>query len=140
MNKKNQKKKFQKTKKPYQIIKHNFKKLIKNPNRFNLIPKSIPLICQDDFEYGFQIYNDKPNYKMYYLRFYKLMMLDFDGITFEILKDKLQSFMDNGFVFMIYQTFNGYHAFILNNEFMDLLNFLPLFIVGKLLSMKELSC
>ena len=95
----------------------NIKHLTTEASRFQLIPRSIPITAEDEYEYGYQLYVNKPGYKMYYLRFYNLMMLDFDQLSIEQITDKLSTFAANGFVFKIYKTFNGYHVFVLNQEF-----------------------
>jgi len=92
----------------------DFKFLLKSPERFHLIPKDHPLICDIDYEYGWQESNYCEHSKMYYLKFYNLMMLDYDNITLEELTNKLQQYTQ--FLFRIYRTYNGFHVFVMSHE------------------------
>jgi hypothetical protein len=99
--------------------------LMKNPNRFQIIPYAIPLKCEFDYEYGKQLYIHKKNlvdpgerdYQMFYLRFYNFMMLDFDKISYDELLHRLNPLVEKGHYFRIYQTFNGFHVFVCSEMF-----------------------
>ena len=105
-------------------------KLTNTPNKFNIIPYLIPLNCQGEYEYGKQYY--KNDYIMYYLKFYNLMMLDYDNVEFSVIENKLKSFIDNGYYFSIYKTYNGYHVFILSHilPYNDINNFILMKLLG----------
>ncbi len=92
---------------------------MKNPSRFYIVPKEIPEICTDNFEIGYQISKYCEGDRMKYIKFYSLMMLDYDGIDLDNLKALLQRKIDliEGSVrFEVYQTHNGFHVFETSRE------------------------
>ena len=91
----------------------DYRFLIKTPDRFHLIPIDFPLKCEEEYEYGYQQSTHCANGKMYYLKFYNLMMLDYDAISLDQLKQKLFPFQER-FRFRIYVTCNGFHVFIIS--------------------------
>lgn len=72
-----------------------------------------PLENNLDYEYGWQKSNLCADEKMYYLKFYDLMMLDYDNITYDDLIERLTPWKEQ-FNFKIYQTHNGYHVYLVS--------------------------
>lgn len=71
--------------------------------------REIPIICTEKYEYGIQKSNISPDGRMHYLRFYDLIMIDYDKKSLEDVKYRL-SYLP--YIFRLYQTYNGYHAFL----------------------------
>jgi hypothetical protein len=80
-------------------------------NKFNLFSNDYPILSNIDFELGIQYSKLCPDFKMFYLKFYELMMIDIDGQSLEDVKKKLTEYQDK-FTFRIYKSYNGYHIFI----------------------------
>lgn len=81
--------------------------------RFKTQYQDHPLIANLDYEYGWQ---ESPlcfDNKMYYLKFYDLLMLDYDEISYDQLIEILTPFADEHY-FEIHQTHNGYHVFLMS--------------------------
>ena len=79
------------------------------PSRFSLFSIDMPLVVNEDYEYGKQESTLCEGGYMYYLRFFNLAMVDYDTqdlSTIEKLLSKLP------LTYRIYETFNGYHIFI----------------------------
>lgn len=72
-----------------------------------------PITVDIDYEYGWQESSLCENSKMYYLKFYELLMLDYDDITYDQLIEILTPFSKNHY-FEIHQTHNGYHVFLMS--------------------------
>lgn len=98
-----------------QITVYDFRFLIKSPDRFRLIPIDRPIECHSDYEYGYQLSDYCQDSKMYYLKFYELMMLDYDGITIDQLEQTLSPHFDR-YLFRIYSTHNGFHVFVVSHR------------------------
>lgn len=108
----------------YENITHfNFKKIVKYrpilflDNLLNNIPinKNFAVNQTVDYEYGFQETSCCEDNKMYYIKFYNMLMLDFDNIMYDELISKLSPYKDD-FLFRIYKTFKGYHVFIVSEK------------------------
>jgi hypothetical protein len=67
------------------------------------------------YEYGIQESNACLNDEMYYLKFYDLMMVDFDSVSYTHLINNLEPFK-NDYNFRIYKTKNGYHVFVVSEK------------------------
>jgi hypothetical protein len=81
--------------------------------RFKTQYQDHPLVANADYEYGWQESTLCQDNRMYYLKFYDLMMLDYDNITYEELLEIVQPQLTDHY-FEIHQTFNGYHVFLLS--------------------------
>ncbi len=81
--------------------------------RFKTQYQDHPLTANVDYEYGWQESPLCHHNKMYYLKFYDLLMLDYDDITHQQLIDILTP-LANDCYFEIHQTFNGYHVFLMS--------------------------
>jgi len=88
--------------------------IISGPKKFKLWIKERPLISNDDWEFGWQYSKLCKDNKMYYLKFYDLMMLDFDSIN--NLDELLIRLKEFNFRFRIYKSHNGYHVFITSTK------------------------
>ena len=107
--------------------------LLGGPEKFKPWIKEHPQICEDEWEYGWQESQLCENGKLFYLKFYNMLMIDIDtggtggigrtggtggiggiGGTEEMgdLISNLKKLKD--FTFRVYKTFNGYHVFIVN--------------------------
>ena len=87
--------------------------LLSGPEKFNPWIKEHPLISQDEWEYGWQESNNFEDGKMYYLKFYNMMMIDIDSHdNFDVLLNTLKRI---DMRFRIYQTQGGYHVFIISS-------------------------
>jgi hypothetical protein len=85
-----------------------------------LMDYKIRVVCKDhplentiDYEYG---YNDSPlceDGKLYYLKFYELLVLDYDGIPLDEVLNRLQE-KKYDCLFYIYQTAGGYHVYLVS--------------------------
>ena len=84
--------------------------ILRPPEEFSLWSKEIPIKSLDEYEFGWQTSEYCKDGKMYYLKFYNLLMMDFDDITLELLESKLEIMED--FRFRIYKTHNGFHVFV----------------------------
>jgi hypothetical protein len=93
----------------------DYKFLMKSPDRFHLVPKDHPLDIQSAYEFGWQESDYCHDGKMYYLKFYEFMMMDFDSITRDNLVDRLSKYPE--MVFRLYQTHNGFHVFVMSQPF-----------------------
>ena len=109
----------------------DFRFLMKSPDRFYLIPRDRPIQCRDDYEYGYQISDYCEDRKMYYVKFFDLMMLDYDKIDLVELEARLS--IRNDFCYRIYETHNGFHVFVTSQRF-------PHKLESTLMLMKELGC
>jgi len=92
---------------------YHIKRLLATPAKFNFRSSDHPLHGDIDYEYGYQDSDLCKDGKMYYLKFYDLMMLDYDGITYEQLLEILEPYADLMY-FYIYKTFNGFHVFVMS--------------------------
>lgn len=70
--------------------------------------KETPIISNYNWEYGLQLNKLYDSNKFYYLKFYNLLVLDYDNITLDNVKKLL---LRTNLTFRIYETFKGYHVF-----------------------------
>lgn len=94
-----------------QLTKYHYDILM--TNRFNKRCLDHPLENTPDYEYGWQEQEVCADGKLYYLKFYNLMMLDYDGFTLEQLKLALSKWT-NKYSFEIYRTYNGFHVYLVS--------------------------
>jgi len=94
---------------------YEYNNLLTRQNKFTMRSVDIILEHTEEYEYGYQFSNLCKNNKLYYIKFNELMMLDYDGCTLEEVEKYLHYSMHD--YFAIYQTFNGYHVFILSRPF-----------------------
>lgn len=66
-----------------------------------------------DYEYGYQITDKFEDYKMYYLKFYDMLMIDYDNKNIDELHKLLDKY---DFSYKIYETRNGYHVYITSHK------------------------
>ena len=81
-------------------------------NKFQIIPKDFILEYTNEWEYGYQISEKCIDDKLYYLKFYNLVMIDFDNKDYEKINILMKNFIeliDKKAVFYVYETENGYH-------------------------------
>jgi hypothetical protein len=79
--------------------------------------RDISLESTFDYEWGYQIKegnNTHNTYKLYYLRYYDMAMLDYDHKSLDWVKSRLQKFPEG--LFYIYQTYGGYRVFIVSHR------------------------
>ena len=96
----------------FNMTQHEAELIMKPPNKFNLWIKEHPIISNEEWEYGYQESGLFENSQMYYLKFYNMMMLDFDNFELDELLDHLKKY--DKFRFRIYKTHGGFHVFIIN--------------------------
>ena len=101
----------------YDQLNHwHIKRLITPIDKFNLRPNDHPIISNIDYEYGYQDSELCLNNRLYYLKLYDLMMIDYDDIDYQEVIKLLRPYQ-NYMLFSIYQTFNGYHVFIMSDTY-----------------------
>lgn len=66
-----------------------------------------------DYEYGYQITDKFEDHKMYYLKFYDMLMIDYDNKNIEELHKLLDKYE---FSYKIYETRNGYHVYVTSHK------------------------
>ena len=126
------------------LINGNWKKLIKQNldlnfkitlNRFCIYPEDYVINANTEIEYGYQYSEKCEDNKLYYLKFYKFCMIDYDNISLIELKRKLYKILKISptLLFYIYKTFNGYHVFIMSSP-------LDHFDYGTMEFLKNLDC
>jgi len=91
---------------------HDVMILFKGNNRFKLYTIDYQLYSTDRVEYGYQYSKLCKDSKMYYLKFFDMMMLDYDKIEYDVL---LSYFKDTPYTIKIYKSYNGYHVFVLSH-------------------------
>lgn len=96
-----------------EISKGHVKQLLTNVDKFRNKYVDFPIESTSDYEYGYQTSDLCENHKMYYLKFYNLLTLDYDGINYNQLIEILRPYKEDH-LFRIYQTYNGYHVFIIS--------------------------
>jgi hypothetical protein len=96
----------------YAQLKNSHMRILYN-DRFNMRCLDHPIANTPDYEYGWQESTLCPDGKLYYLKFYTLMMLDYDGIELDVLLGKLSEWTPR-YTFHIYQTYNGFHVYVVS--------------------------
>lgn len=74
-----------------------------------------PYLSSPEYELGWQPYDDQ--WSIHYIKFYDLCMIDYDNIDIDEINTNLTRFIKQypNFVFRIYKTTAGYHAFIISH-------------------------
>jgi hypothetical protein len=88
--------------------------LMKTPSQFTYWSSEHPEKSCDRYEYGWQDSAYCEDGKMYYLKFFDLLMIDFDGIDLEQVRQKLISIPQ--YSYALYKTYNGFHAFVISRS------------------------
>ena len=85
-------------------------------NHFNLINQDHVIESNPYYEHGYQSSDLSKDNKLYYLKFYDFMMIDYDKISL----DEIISILENHYrdedqvLFYIYKTYNGYHLYFMS--------------------------
>ncbi len=96
------------------MTQHEAELILKGPKKFRLYTCERPIKSEEEWEYGFQVSNLFKDNKMYYLKFYNMMMLDYDNITYEDLISHISQYKN--LRFRIYRTYKGFHVFIISHQ------------------------
>lgn len=99
----------------------DFRFLMKSPSRFYLIPLERPIITNLDWEYGYQYSELCAEKKMYYIKFYQMLILDYDTrpcgpeqtLNYDQILKKLEPVLADA-AFAIYKTHAGFHVHLLS--------------------------
>lgn len=86
--------------------------------RFNIKPVDYPLEYTSRWEYGYQMSPYCEDDKLYYLKFYDMLVVDYDHSDFDVLKDELGQFCAKfkTFLLNVYQTINGFHIIVTSHS------------------------
>ena len=78
------------------------------------IPKNRVTVLEHTYQYEYGIQESKacPNNKMVYIRFYDMLVLDYDNITLDQVKNLLGK---TEYLFRIYKTYKGFHVFLISH-------------------------
>lgn len=85
--------------------------ILRGPEKFKPWIREHPLRSEEHWEYGLQESGLFEDGMMKYLKFYDMMMLDYDDFTYDELITHLKRFP---FRFRIYKTYGGFHVFIIS--------------------------
>ncbi len=91
----------------------DFRFLMKAPSRFYLIPLDRPIITNSDWEYCYQYSDLCAHKKMYYIKFYQMLILDYDTQDYDQLLNRLKPYLTEA-CFAIYKTHAGFHVHLLS--------------------------
>jgi hypothetical protein len=92
------------------ITQYDAELILKTPDKFSLWLKEHPIRSEEHWEYGWQENSAFTDGKMEYLKFYDMMMLDYDNFEYDELISHLKGFVNHRF--RIYKTYAGFHVFI----------------------------
>jgi len=73
------------------------------------------LYYTDEFEYGIQKSKTGVNNEIYYIKFYNLLVIDYDEVDLKYVLQKLKPFKKD-YLFKIYKTFKGFHVFVVSHS------------------------
>ena len=112
--------------------KYNFNYCLKN---FNLKREDKVIISKPSYEYGYQVSKLCRDNRMYYLKFYNLMLLDYDDLDLETIKKNIANFFGDSkkYCFYIYKTSRGFHLYYMS----DAISYLN---IATCYLMKHLGC
>ena len=96
------------------LTQHDAEILTKGPKKFKAWFREHPIRCEPYWEYGWQESKLCKDGRLVYLKFYDMMMLDYDNIDYDGLITHLKKFPK--FRFRIYKTYNGFHVFIISKK------------------------
>lgn len=107
------------------ITRNDYYKLVINPkynfnyclSHFYLKPKDTIILSNSEYEYGYQESELCENNRMYYLKFYNLMVIDYDNITLDEVYEKINNYFGDPdiYCFYVYQTYRGYHLYYMSS-------------------------
>jgi len=85
-------------------------------NDKNNIPKCKNKIIEysENYEYGVQESKCCESGKMFYVKFYDMLVLDYDNIEYDKLMSYLIPFKEK-YLFRIYKTYRGFHVFLISD-------------------------
>jgi hypothetical protein len=86
--------------------------ILQGPDKFRPWIKEHPIRSEEQWEYGHQESDLFESGFMKYLKFYNMMMLDYDSVSYEDLVSHLNKFP---YRFRIYKTYGGFHVFIISH-------------------------
>lgn len=86
--------------------------ILSSSQKFKYWKLERPLFVNIDYEHGYQESDLFEDNKMYYLKFYDFLMIDFDKVSINHVREKLSLF--SPLTFRIYSTYNGFHAFLMS--------------------------
>lgn len=86
--------------------------------KFNIRPVDYPLEYTNRWEFGYQKSIYCQDDKLYYLKFYDMLVVDYDNTDIDKLKSKLRQFCEKfkTFLLKIYQTINGFHIIVISHS------------------------
>lgn len=87
--------------------------MMKSEVKFKVKCVDHPQINTCEYEYGWQESDLCQDGKLWYLKFYNMLMLDYDGMTLEDVLKILEPWK-NEFLFHIYKTHNGFHVYVVS--------------------------
>lgn len=106
------------------ITRGDYYRLVNNPkynftyclSHFNIRCKDTIIKTSSDYELGYQDSELCQDNKLYYLKFYDFMMIDYDNIDLDEIKQYLTSCFNNinAVCFYIYKTYKGYHLYYMS--------------------------
>lgn len=84
---------------------------------FNLKNQDCIIESHFEYEYGYQMSDLIDNGKLYYLKFYDFMMIDYDAIQLDDVISILENYYkdNDDILFYIYKTYNGYHLYYMSS-------------------------
>lgn len=102
---------------------YDLRKLVKynsNISLMNMINDKTNIPCKKtkvlkhtfDYEYGIQDSKACLNNEMYYIKFFNIMVLDFDNFNLQ----EILSILDTNYAYRIYKTYKGYHVFVVSKR------------------------
>lgn len=94
------------------ISQYDAELILKGPEKFVPWIKEHPILSEEEWEFGYQESTLFKDEKMYYLKFYNMMMLDYDNFTLDELLEHLKQY--DKFRFRIYESHGGFHVFIIS--------------------------
>ncbi len=92
----------------------NYRQFLCAKKKTSLFVKECPLTVEENWEYGYQYSQLCPDSKMYYLKFFDMLVIDWDNTNLEEVQQRCS--MTKGMTWAIYRTHNGYHAILLNKK------------------------
>lgn len=108
--------------KDYQLLCYKIPEfdMVKSITMFTLKRHDTPLKWTPEYEFGYQESDKCTDNKMYYIKFYQFMMMDYDHVPLDYVLTKLDNMkrvLQGSFLFYIYKTYNGFHVFLMSHCF-----------------------
>ena len=84
---------------------------------FNLKTHDYIIESKIDYEYGYQTSELCEMNRLYYIKFYEFLVLDYDNIRLSEIEDLLKCYFTDtkGVCFHIYKTYRGYHLYLMSD-------------------------